>query len=310
MSNRDEQQFLFEVPKAEGGTKKLKIPLPKSAVEEARQFGGWTVSKLQLLDFYFRLYRRVAGNGSYIDGFAGTGSIRVGDQTEERPGSVAIALGSEAFKNLFLYERPRNAVRLRRYLEEHFEAKDVARCRIRSGDFNELILEDMANGVIPRDRPCFAFLDPNATDLSWATVEALSQYKGGEGGEVLKIELFVLLNTHQALMRLLPTKFKPSYATSPQAATVDRVMGDRSAWWDIYERGGSAGELANRYAERLHRKLGYGAALPYRILDPVTKSPQYYMIHASDHPAAFNFMRWAERESGRERLETPRLFSS
>lgn len=33
------------------------------------------------------------------------------------------------------------------------------------------------------------------------------------------------------------------------------------------------------------------------ILDPKTCRPQYHMIHASDHPRAFEFMRWAERKS-------------
>ncbi len=30
------------------------------------------------------------------------------------------------------------------------------------------------------------------------------------------------------------------------------------------------------------------------IRDPETGRPQYHMVHASDHPAAFGLMRWAE----------------
>lgn len=41
----------------------------------------------------------------------------------------------------------------------------------------------------------------------------------------------------------------------------------------------------------------YGAAQSLLILDPKTCRPQYHMIHASDHPRAFEFMRWAERKS-------------
>jgi three-Cys-motif partner protein len=301
--------FLFEGPSKTGAPKKLRIPIPRTAVEDARQFGGWTVSKLDLLEFYFRLYRRVAGNGTYIDGFAGTGSIRVTGQEVERPGSVSIALRSGAFKQLFLYERHRKAKALELYLADHFPTKDVDRCTVTPGDFNTNVRQHLAQELIPPDRPCFAFLDPNATDLDWSTVESLAAYKGaGNDGRVLKIELFVLFNSHQALMRLLPRSFEPSHGASPSAKTMDRVMGGRAAWWDLYERGASPGAFANRYAERLHTELGYGAALPHLILDPVSKRPQYYMIHAGDHEAAFSFMRWAERESGRERYETPRLF--
>lgn len=311
MGAEEAQQILFEVPLGGAKPTKLRIPVPRSAIEEARQFGGWTVSKLDLLSYYFRLYRRVAGSGSYIDAFAGTGSIRVEGEEQARPGSVSVALESKAFKQLFLYERPRNAKRLERFLRANFASKDVSRCTITPGDFNKTVREHLERGLVPKDRPCFAFLDPNATELDWSTVEALARYKGGgDDPRVLKIELFVLFNSHQALMRLLPKTFVPSHASSPQAKTMDRVMGERAAWWDLYQRAASPGAFANRYAERISTVFGYGAVLPYLILDPTSKRPQYYMIHASDHEAAFSFMRWAERESGRERFETPRLFAT
>ena len=40
-----------------------------------------------------------------------------------------------------------------------------------------------------------------------------------------------------------------------------------------------------------------GAARTHIILDAKTKKPQYHMIHASDHEAAFSLMRWAEVET-------------
>jgi hypothetical protein len=35
--------------------------------------------------------------------------------------------------------------------------------------------------------------------------------------------------------------------------------------------------------------------VPHPIRDPGTNRVQYHMIHATDHPAAIEFMRWATR---------------
>src|SRR2546421_9773051 len=69
----------------------LRIPRPKHALDEAREFGGWTLNKLDVLALYLRMYRRVAGNGTFIDGFAGTGTVKIRG-SGERPGSASVAL--------------------------------------------------------------------------------------------------------------------------------------------------------------------------------------------------------------------------
>jgi three-Cys-motif partner protein len=278
---------------------KLGIPEPKSAIDQARAFGGWTIDKLDVEELYFKLYRRVAGNGSYIDGFAGEGPIRVGDEVV--PGSAARALRSGAFKQLRFYELPRRAQQLREYLAASFDEAQLRRCMVQPGDFNQLITADLDQGLIPKDKPCFAFLDPDSTQLDWQTVEVLADYKaGGVPPKHCKIELWILFNTHQALIRLVPRQLSQDYARSASAVTLDRVMGGRSAWWDLAEQGAGPGLYAARYCDRLE-ELGYRAARPHRILDPRTRKPQYFMIQASDHPAAFRFMRWAEKESAADR---------
>jgi three-Cys-motif partner protein len=260
--------------------------------------GGWTLNKLELLALYFKVYRRVAGNSTYIDAFAGDGEVRI--QDELRPGSATLAARAGAFKQLLLYERPRVAARLAAYLEDNLTAKQFHRCTIRPGNCNPQLIQDLDNGVFARDRPVFAFLDPDSTQLDWNTVEALGAYKRDEE---YKIELWILFNTHQALMRLLPKQARPGYETSGSATTLDRVMGDRAAWWDVYEQARTPGRLVSRYAERLENVLGYGAARVQRILDPESGRPQYYMVHASDHPAAHEFMRWAQVQTAGDRSD-------
>jgi three-Cys-motif partner protein len=293
--------------------RELKIPRARDVITEAREFGGWTIEKLQVLRLYLKMYRQVAGGGSYIDGFAGEGLVRVKDKSEQSEGSALIALRSTAFKQLFLYERPRVAAKLRNHLADNCTAREIERCRIRGGDFNELVREDMADDLIPREKPCFAFLDPNSTQLDWVTIEALSQYKSfvpnpdrPKHPHQCKVELWVLLNTHQALLRLRERTRRPGYETSPSALTMDRVMGGREAWQAYLEEAhrGPA-YLAWLFERNLCERLGYRAARSLLILDPKSHRPQYYMVHASDHPAAFSFMRFAHRAGVPGTLDIP-----
>jgi three-Cys-motif partner protein len=89
------------------------------------------------LALYFKNYRRVAGNGTYIDGFAGTGLIKVAG--EERPGSASIAISSSAFKDLLFFELPRKAKRLQRHIASHVPEQKARRCSVFAGDFNRNI---------------------------------------------------------------------------------------------------------------------------------------------------------------------------
>src|SRR4051794_37022237 len=41
---------------------------------DVREYYGWTLDKLKVLELYLRMYRRVASKGAYIDGFAGPGA--------------------------------------------------------------------------------------------------------------------------------------------------------------------------------------------------------------------------------------------
>jgi hypothetical protein len=74
-------------------------------------------------------------------------------------------------------------------------------------------------------------------------------------------------------------------------------MGGREVWWPLFEQAASINAYARRYAERIAGELGYAFVHPQLIKDPKTGQPQYFMIHASDHPAAQTFMRWAKEKS-------------
>lgn len=290
---------LFPVDAIAGTKRRLRLRRASDGVVELREFGGWTLEKLRVMELYLKKYREVAGNGSYIDGFAGQGSLMVADSDLEKKGSVRLALEARAFKTLWIFEVKQQTMHdLTKNLSYWYPPKRLRRVHPILGDFNIEVARVLAEDRIPRDKPCFAFLDPNSTELLWDTVELLARYKEPVSPPTTcKIELWILFNTHQAFARLIDRKGVSDYATSGRAAALDRVMGGRDVWWPLFERQAHINAYARCYAERLTDDLGYGFAHPQIIRDPGTGRPQYFMIHASDHPAAHDFMRWAKKES-------------
>lgn len=270
---------------------------------QTREFHAWTMRKLDVLSAYLRMYRRIAGGGTYLDGFAGSGHATIDGRMTN--GSALRAVESGAFRNLhFIEKNPATHEHLREAVEALSES-DRAKVHLfpRPADCNDAISDLLTAGAIDKDRPCFAFLDPDSTELSWTTVQGLAGYKpyvpppkGSARPESCKVELWILVNTHHAMGRLMPAD-RIKHKTPPHAHVLDHVMGGRDAWWDLWLREwGGPGMMAHRYAERLQSELGYRFAHHQLVHDPETNRPQYYMVHASDHPNAHSLMRSAKRE--------------
>ena len=259
---------------------------------DPREFGEWTLDKLEILGRYFKVYRRVAGSGTFLDAFAGEGVAAISGSLV--PSSTLIALESGAFRRLISIElKPELADRLRQETAKHPKG---ANCTVLTGDCNLTIVgKVLPEGLIAKERPCFAFLDPDSTQLSWSTVEALAAFKTSSGDQrSCKIELWILFNEHQAIRRLWPR----DKSNLPQHASVlDRVMGSRSSWIDLWTEGRGPQWLVRRYCDQL-TDLGYTHVHMQKIVDPASGRQQYWMIHATDHDAAVRFMKWAKRKSG------------
>jgi three-Cys-motif partner protein len=275
-SHEWEDQPLFE-HEATAGPKVKKRP--GSRTNEPREFGIWTLDKLTILEKYFKMYRKVAGSGTYIDAFAGEGLALI-DKVNV-PGSPIRALDSGSFRSLKFVEMDRRkAAALRIAVAAN---RNAGKCEVIEGDAN-----------VDVGRPCFAFLDPDSTQLNWSTVVALAAYKQlNEEAKSCKIELWILFNEHQAIRRLWPRDKRNLPA---HAHVLDRVMGERDAWIDLWDEKHGASWLVHRYVERL-RRLGYVHVHMQQISDPSTGRAQYWMVHASDHDAAASLMRWAKRSS-------------
>ena len=195
-------------------------------------FGGpWTREKLEILSKYLDAYttalKEQAFQLIYVDAFAGAGSYQVGlnytedygDFQELHNGSPRIALGilDKPFDRLLFIERdPDRCVALEN-LRASFPDR---RIEIRNEDANDA-LPDFCGKLGNYDR-AVVFLDPFATQVSWATVERLARTE--------KIDCWILFPL-MAIERMLPTSKEPSEALARQ---LDRIFGGREHWADFY----------------------------------------------------------------------------
>lgn len=266
----------------------------RDSLVDARRFHGWTQDKLEVLRLYLGMFRRVAGSGTYIDTCAGDGRALI--RGNEVLGSVPLAISADTFKSMHLFEKPEVMERLEFFLASKYTIKVRRKIRTYAGDVNVELPKVLASGVIPRDRTCFAFVDPNSTEIDWDTIAALADYKTFvPGTKLCKVEQWILVNTGHALQRMWP-RDRTQLPPADVSKTLDRVMGGRAAWKDLFIGGQSSTHLAYRYAERLQSELGYQYAVPHKIRRTTSTSAiQYFMVHATDHPAAIDFMTWAEK---------------
>lgn len=286
------------------------IPKPRELLTEIREFHGWTVSKLDALEFYLKLYRRVAGSGAFIDAFAATGrgSVTKRGTESEVDGSALIAAKSGAFASLDLIELdPMRFSALEESLSV-LTSRQRAKVHTHNGDCNKLIPDILASGDLDPNKPCFVLLDQDSTQLEWSTIERISTWKTYEPPEKgnrpkrCKAEMWILFNTNQVLQRLWPNdRSKHPMPISPE--TLDRLLGGRAAWIDLWEANQPFSFVVSRFSELL-RGLGYRYAIPQVILDPATGRPQYHMFHVTDHPSAVTLMRWAKRTSSGYETQT------
>jgi len=287
-----EEVPLFEHEPTQPAKRRRRVSRARSDLDQVREFGAWTLDKLEVLRIYLVNYPRVAGGGTFLDLFAGEGTVRVAD--ELRPGSALVALDSGAFRQLHLFELDQVCLsRLRGAVGRH---RHGDRATIHPGDSNREVVSLLSSGAVPVDRPCFAFIDPTSTEIAWSTIETLAAYKPFvPGTKQCKIELWVLFNLEQAIRRLWPAD-RARHQLPPAATTLDRIMGDRDVWLPDWQDGRSPMSLLWRYCARLE-DLGYQYVIPQEVNDPQTGRRQYWMVHASDHDAAHGFMRYAKRNS-------------
>lgn len=193
-----------------------------------QQFGGaWTQQKLEALGKYLQAYTRIFKTNpqakyysiSYVDAFAGTGSIRGPDigalipelkENEEqyRKGSVKRALEVEPPFDEYVF--------IEKSAEKCAELERIARnlshrvIRIINEDANGAILE-WCNALNPRRQRAVVFLDPFGASVRWEAIAGL----GATGA----VDLWVLF-PYFAINRMLVRDRKPDQSWSQRLTEV------------------------------------------------------------------------------------------
>ena len=255
-----------------------------------RQIKPHTLKKLAVLLLYFKPFTQIVKGGYYVDGMAGPGICEVKDvpQTRFVWGSPLLALRTQpGFERCWFVE-------LDEKNKEALEARASAiprRSEVRLGDVNVLVPGIV--GEVPPRRPCFCFLDPEATEVQWSTVAQVA-------GRSKKPEILINLPLEMAFQRLLTTR-EPMDAASEEKA--DRFF-PTSEWRAVHQarldERIDPEEAKERYLS-LYKKglqgLGYK---PDRIQSLLVKTPGqlggkghplYHLIFASDSDIGSRIMR-------------------
>ncbi|MDE0122971.1 MAG: three-Cys-motif partner protein TcmP [Bryobacterales bacterium] len=198
--------------------------------EQATRFGGnWTVEKLDILERYLDAYTTALKDRPfklvYIDAFAGSGQVRLGnvgpDASALISGSAerAARINSKPFDRLYFVEMNSESCRDLESLKTRHRDRDI---RIENSDANTFICGLQMDwkswrGVI--------FLDPFATQVYWSTIERISQFKA--------LDMWILFPT-SAIARMLPTSRTPDDIHPGWATRLTQVYGDES-WRRLYE---------------------------------------------------------------------------
>lgn len=165
------------------------------------QFGGsWTEAKMEIVVSYAKAYLTIMNKQQwvktlYFDGFAGSGLIDSGDESELKKGTALRILDIKFPRPFDLYyfvelnDEYKKA--LERNISEHYSGADV---RVVRDDCNKKLI-DMARYLEKRKEfRALVFIDPYGMTVNWKSIECL---RG------LGVDLWILVPTGLGVNRLL-----------------------------------------------------------------------------------------------------------
>lgn len=143
-------------------------------------FGGkWTIEKLDILNKYFGLYLNSLKNYRfkkvYIDAFAGSGEIAIGEDEENvKSGSTRLALSANPSfdEYIFIEKDKKYCEKLQQMVDNDFpQHKDIV--RIINKDAN-IAIEELLISRDWRYYRAILFIDPYASQFNWTTLEKIA----------------------------------------------------------------------------------------------------------------------------------------
>ena len=147
-----------------------------------QKFGGnWTIEKLDILsdylDFYLTALKNQKFNKIYIDAFAGTGTIQVGDGTETINGSSKLALSAknDFDKYIFIEKNKKFYNELISLIDTEYH-QYKRKVKTYNTDCNKA-LKEICDTIDWRNNRAILFLDPYAAELEWETLKKIAKTK-------------------------------------------------------------------------------------------------------------------------------------
>jgi three-Cys-motif partner protein len=242
------------------------------AISHGGSLPVWSHAKARLIAEYLRLFVLITHHGTYIDGFAGP-------QGDEECWSARHVLEIDPpwLRHFYLCDEAPTAVRQLQELRRAHLGRDVR--VLGPGDFNLLVDGILDPAEIGAKEATFCLLDQRCFECHWETVVKLARFKATAE---FKIELFYFL-ANAWLDRAIAASTTPG-----GQAVINEWWGGEG--WKVL-RGAHHVDRAYLIAERFRSELGYRFAVPYEIYDREQGTRvMYYMIHATDHPAAPDLM--------------------
>ena len=241
---------------------------------------------------YLYLFVQITKHGTYIDGFAGP-------QNPDNPDSWAAKLVLESepqwFRHFYFYDSDPKQVHALRVLKNRQPEIMGRTIQVSDpGDFNVQVKELLNSGAIGEREATFCLLDQRTFECRWSTVRTLAEHK--RTGR--KIELFYF--------------FPVKWLDRAFSAVGDEKL---EPWWgrsDFMQLKVLKNmERVHLLCERFRNELQYTPVKPWPIYERSDGGPvMFYMVHATDHPAAPGLMSRAYRDAvgAQESVEQFKLF--
>lgn len=237
----------------------------------------WTECKAKLIERYLFYFVQITHSGTYMDAFAGP---QESDKHEMWSAKLVIESNPRWLRNFYLFDIDATQVAFLQTMcagqpplnKEKREPK--RKVKIYHGDFNEKLLEMLAEHPIGEKEATFCLLDQRTFECDWASVKAIANHKNGGN----KIELFYFfpegwINRSIAAIKL------------DKEQKLQKWWGN-SDWTKLLTKHGS--ERAQFVVDRFKSELKYKHVYPFPIYEKKDEGGRvmYYMIHASDHDEA------------------------
>lgn len=270
----------------------------------AREWSYWTRNKLEILSGYLPSFTQaVSGKSSeciYLDLMAGQPKNVERHTGAEFDGSPVVAMRTRPpFSRLRFGEvNPARAAELDAYLREQFPRD--SRYRVIRGDCNITIDEILVDLADVAWAPVFAFVDQQAAEVHWETIEKLAAFRQNKQG--WKAEIWILMSP---TMILKGVRGQGGIPYEPFRRRVDRLYGTGD--WRIIQNAFDKRlivareyrrQMVNLMRWRLQHDLGY--AVSHRIpMQMHNKVEIYDMVFATDHTAGDRIMRHLYSQAAR-----------